>query len=169
MPKTEHKIVDNLNNFLQNKTTIIIPHRIFLSIKFDKIIILSEGEIVESGTHATLLAQEGYYADLYNLQLREEKLQRKFKKFVKILVIVKQYYICCFKKHYIIKPNEKWLTKTTTRKWKAFIVNALKQGKEELIFFDVRATRANDYYLTITESRKRFNDGGVRPAQIILI
>jgi len=71
--KTEHKIVDNLNNFLQNKTTIIITHRIFLSIKFDKIIILSEGEIVESGTHATLLAQEGYYADLYNLQLREEK------------------------------------------------------------------------------------------------
>lgn len=71
--KTEHKIVDNLNNFLQNKTTIIITHRIFLSIKFDKIIILSEGEIVESGTHATLLAQEGYYADLYDLQLREEK------------------------------------------------------------------------------------------------
>jgi ATP-binding cassette subfamily B protein len=71
--KTEHKIVDNLNNFLQNKTTIIITHRIFLSIKFDKIIILSEGEIVESGTHATLLAQEGYYADLYNLQLREDK------------------------------------------------------------------------------------------------
>jgi ATP-binding cassette subfamily B protein len=71
--KTEHKIVDNLNNFLQDKTTIIITHRIFLSIKFDRIIILSEGEIVESGTHATLLAQEGYYADLYNLQSKEEK------------------------------------------------------------------------------------------------
>jgi ATP-binding cassette, subfamily B, multidrug efflux pump len=71
--KTEHTIVENLNNFLQNKTTIIITHRIFLSIKFDKIIILSEGEIVESGTHAELLAQEGYYAELYNLQLSEEK------------------------------------------------------------------------------------------------
>jgi ATP-binding cassette subfamily B protein len=77
--KTEHKIVDNLNNFLQNKTTIIITHRIFLSIKFDKIIILSEGEIVESGTHATLLAQEGYYADLYNLQLRKKNLQYNLK------------------------------------------------------------------------------------------
>jgi ATP-binding cassette subfamily B protein len=71
--KTEHKIVDNLDTFLQNKTTIIITHRIFLSIKFDKILILSDGEIIESGTHAELLAQEGYYAELYNLQLREEK------------------------------------------------------------------------------------------------
>jgi ATP-binding cassette subfamily B protein len=71
--KTEHKIVDNLNTFLQNKTTIIITHRIFLSIKFDKILILSDGEIIESGTHDELLAQEGYYAELYNLQLTEEK------------------------------------------------------------------------------------------------
>ncbi len=71
--KTEHTIVNNLNSFLQNKTTIIITHRIFLSIKFDKIIILSEGEIIESGTHAELLLQDGYYAELYNLQLSEEK------------------------------------------------------------------------------------------------
>ncbi len=71
--KTEHKIVDNLNNFLRNKTTIIITHRIFLSIKFDKIIILSDGAIIESGTHAELLALNGYYAELYNLQLSEEK------------------------------------------------------------------------------------------------
>ncbi len=71
--KTEHKIVANLNTFLQNKTTIIITHRIFLSLKFDKIIILSDGEIIQSGTHAQLLAQKGYYTDLYNLQLSEEK------------------------------------------------------------------------------------------------
>jgi len=71
--KTENKIVQNLNNFLQDKTTIIITHRIFLSIKFDKIIILADGEIAEAGTHAELLAREGYYAELYNLQLSEEK------------------------------------------------------------------------------------------------
>ncbi|MEP6683989.1 MAG: ABC transporter ATP-binding protein [Parafilimonas sp.] len=70
--KTENKIVQNLNNFLRDKTTIIITHRIFLSIKFDKIIILSDGEIAEAGTHAELLALEGYYAELYNLQLSEE-------------------------------------------------------------------------------------------------
>ena len=49
--KTEHKIASNLNAFLHSKTTIIITHRIFLSIKFDKIIILADGEIIESGTH----------------------------------------------------------------------------------------------------------------------
>ena len=71
--KTEHKIAGNLNAFLHNKTTIIITHRIFLSIKFDKIIILADGEIIESGTHAELLSKDGYYAELYNLQLSEEK------------------------------------------------------------------------------------------------
>lgn len=71
--KTEHAIVNNLNAFLENKTTIIITHRIFRSINFDKIIILSNGEILESGTHAELLAQDGYYSELYNLQLSEEK------------------------------------------------------------------------------------------------
>ena len=71
--KTEHKIVSNLNSFLQNKTTIIITHRIFLSIKFDKIIILSDGEIAEAGSHAELLNRNGYYAELYNLQMSEER------------------------------------------------------------------------------------------------
>ncbi len=70
--KTEHAIVDNLNTFLENKTTIIITHRIFLSLKFDKIIILSNGEIAESGTHVELLNRNGLYAELYNLQLAEE-------------------------------------------------------------------------------------------------
>jgi ATP-binding cassette, subfamily B, multidrug efflux pump len=71
--KTENIIINNLNEFLQHKTTIIITHRIFLSIPFDKIIILDDGEIVESGTHSELLAADGYYAELYNLQLSEEQ------------------------------------------------------------------------------------------------
>ncbi|MBV9961880.1 MAG: ABC transporter ATP-binding protein [Parafilimonas sp.] len=71
--KTEHRIVDNLNVFLKNKTTIIITHRILLSLKFDKIIILQDGQIIESGTHEELLAMDGYYSELYNLQLSEEK------------------------------------------------------------------------------------------------
>lgn len=70
--KTEHRIVENLNAFLQNKTTIIITHRIFRSISFDNIIILADGEIIESGTHDELLAKDGYYTELYNLQLSEE-------------------------------------------------------------------------------------------------
>jgi ATP-binding cassette, subfamily B, multidrug efflux pump len=71
--KTENTIVNNLNEFLNHKTTIIITHRIFVSIPFDKIFILDDGVIVESGTHDELLAANGYYAELYNLQLHEEE------------------------------------------------------------------------------------------------
>ncbi len=71
--KTENTIVNNLNEFLNHKTTIIITHRIFVSIPFDKIFILDDGAIVESGTHDELLAANGYYSELYNLQLHEEE------------------------------------------------------------------------------------------------
>lgn len=70
--KTERRIVENLNNFLKNKTTIIITHRIFFSINFDKIIVLQDGEITESGTHEELIKRNGYYTELYNLQLSED-------------------------------------------------------------------------------------------------
>ena len=71
--KTEHIIVNNLNEFLQHKTTIIITHRIFASIVFDKIIVIDEGAIAEAGTHEELLALNGFYTELYNLQLTEEE------------------------------------------------------------------------------------------------
>ncbi len=44
----------------------------------------------------------------------------------------------------------------------------IRAGKRRTYFFDVRATRANDYYLTITESRKRFNDGGYDRHKVFL-
>jgi hypothetical protein len=46
------------------------------------------------------------------------------------------------------------------KKMESVYSKRIKAGKRRTYFFDVRATRANDYYLTITESRKRFNDGG---------
>ena len=46
------------------------------------------------------------------------------------------------------------------RKMESVYSKRIKAGKRRTYFFDVRATRGNDYYLTITESRKRFNDGG---------
>ena len=46
------------------------------------------------------------------------------------------------------------------KKMESVYSKRLKAGKRRTYFFDVRATRGNDYYLTITESRKRFNDGG---------
>ncbi|MCZ2223332.1 MAG: ABC transporter ATP-binding protein/permease [Chitinophagales bacterium] len=69
--KTEHEIINNLDYFLQNKTAIIITHRIFTSIPFDKIIVMSNGSIAEEGTHEELLANNAYYAQLYRKQLLE--------------------------------------------------------------------------------------------------
>jgi hypothetical protein len=54
------------------------------------------------------------------------------------------------------------------KRLKAFTAKELEQGKRRTYFFDVKATRANDYYLTITESRKRFNDNGYDRHKIFL-
>lgn len=69
--KTEHKILNNLALFLDQKTAIVITHRIFSVIQFDKIIVLQDGRILEMGTHQSLLDTQGYYAELYRLQRTE--------------------------------------------------------------------------------------------------
>jgi ATP-binding cassette subfamily B protein len=66
--KTEKEILDNLYTYLQNKTAIIITHRIFSLFNFDRIVVLDEGKIVETGTHSELLALNGYYTYLYEQQ-----------------------------------------------------------------------------------------------------
>jgi ATP-binding cassette, subfamily B, multidrug efflux pump len=69
--KTEKEIITNLYNFLQNKTAIIITHRIFTLFDFDNIIVLDDGSISETGTHQQLMALNGYYAQLYRKQQTE--------------------------------------------------------------------------------------------------
>ncbi len=66
--KTEHRIAENLNQYLSNKTAIIITHRIFPSFKFNQIIVMEDGKIIEKGTHDSLLAQNGAYAELLRTQ-----------------------------------------------------------------------------------------------------
>jgi ATP-binding cassette subfamily B protein len=71
--KTEHKILNNLAGFLDQKTAIVITHRIFSVIQFDKIVVLEEGKILEMGTHESLIDAGGYYAELYRLQRTENE------------------------------------------------------------------------------------------------
>jgi len=66
--KTEKEIIGNLYRFLEDKTAIIITHRIFSLFDFDTIIVLDEGQIVEQGTHRDLLTKNGYYRHLYDQQ-----------------------------------------------------------------------------------------------------
>ncbi|RME91932.1 MAG: ABC transporter ATP-binding protein [Bacteroidetes bacterium] len=69
---TEKQILGYFNEALADKTTIIITHRIYSLLTFDKIIVLEDGRIVEEGTHAELIEQGGYYADMYENQSLEE-------------------------------------------------------------------------------------------------
>ena len=74
---TEKEIQRNLDQILAGKTAIIITHRIFALIRFDNILVLDEGKIVEQGTHRELLNKRGVYADIYERQLTEEREKEK--------------------------------------------------------------------------------------------
>jgi ATP-binding cassette subfamily B protein len=70
--RTEKEIIENLYQYLENKTAIIITHRIFSLFKFDKIIVLDEGRIAEEGTHIELLQKNGIYTEMFNRQQEEQ-------------------------------------------------------------------------------------------------
>jgi ATP-binding cassette subfamily B protein len=72
--KTEKEIISNLNEYLQGKTAIIITHRMFSLLHFDKIVVLEDGAIIEQGTHKDLVSMPGgYYAGLYARQQDNNK------------------------------------------------------------------------------------------------
>ncbi|WP_445381641.1 ABC transporter ATP-binding protein [Robiginitalea sp. IMCC43444] len=71
--ETEETILSNLKKASQNKTTIIVSHRVSSAINADKVMVLENGKIIQFGKHEQLVSQEGYYKELYINQLSEKE------------------------------------------------------------------------------------------------
>jgi ATP-binding cassette subfamily B protein len=76
--ETEDRILEGLNQVMNDRTTIIIGHRISSVRAADQIIVMDEGEIAERGTHDSLLELNGLYADMYHKQLLDEAAKQEF-------------------------------------------------------------------------------------------
>ncbi len=73
-PLTEALIQEGLDTVLRGRTSIVIAHRLSTIRHADRIIVLQRGDILEEGTHDSLLAGGGHYADLYNTYFRHQSL-----------------------------------------------------------------------------------------------
>ncbi len=72
---TEERILQGLADVMQGRTTILISHRVSTVQHASRIFVIEHGEVAEQGTHAELIQNGGYYADLYQKQLLEEELE----------------------------------------------------------------------------------------------
>lgn len=70
---TEKQILANLDNEFKNKTVVFVTHRIFAIMNFDEIVVLDDGKIIEQGNHSQLMERKGFYYELYQIQLKENK------------------------------------------------------------------------------------------------
>jgi ATP-binding cassette subfamily B multidrug efflux pump len=70
--ESEMMIQNAINKLTQNRTSIIIAHRLATIQKADKIIVMEKGEIIEEGNHQELLKFNGHYKRLFELQFKEE-------------------------------------------------------------------------------------------------
>ncbi|MHA1744623.1 MAG: ABC transporter ATP-binding protein [Promethearchaeota archaeon] len=72
---TESKIQDAMDILLENRTSVVIAHRLTTILKSDKIIVLNDGKCVQIGTHTDLINQSGLYRDMYNLYFQTQSAQ----------------------------------------------------------------------------------------------
>jgi ATP-binding cassette subfamily B protein len=68
--ETEELIQESIEKMMQGRTSIVIAHRLSTIQKADQILVLNKGEIVETGTHQSLLEKGGYYTQLHQMQLK---------------------------------------------------------------------------------------------------
>jgi ABC-type multidrug transport system fused ATPase/permease subunit len=72
-PETEKTIERAVQRVLAGRTSLVVAHRLSTIVRADRILVLSHGEVKESGTHAELLEKGGLYARLYALQLKDRE------------------------------------------------------------------------------------------------
>jgi ATP-binding cassette subfamily B protein len=81
--ETEAEIRVALNQLMDNRTTFIIAHRIQSVMNADLILVMDKGAIIQMGQHEVLLAQDGMYRQIYNIQTRiDEELEQEIKRYV---------------------------------------------------------------------------------------
>ena len=72
--ETEEEILQNFQKVSEDKTTLIVSHRLSSVKNADTILVLENGNIIQQGTHTELLNTEGYYKELYHKQLLEKEM-----------------------------------------------------------------------------------------------
>src|SRR5438067_3337196 len=73
--QTEERILRALREIRKGRTVLIVSHRVSSVKDADHIVVLDDGRIVERGTHESLVAHDGYYAELYRKQTLEEEIE----------------------------------------------------------------------------------------------
>ena len=73
--KTENTILNSMKKIMQNRTSIIISHRVSSAKLANKIIVFHDGMVVEEGTHESLFAQSGTYRELYEKQMQSDEVE----------------------------------------------------------------------------------------------
>lgn len=69
--RTEVLIQNAMDKLMTGRTSFVIAHRLSTIRNADLILVMKDGDIIESGNHETLMAQNGFYADLYNSQFEQ--------------------------------------------------------------------------------------------------
>jgi ATP-binding cassette subfamily B multidrug efflux pump len=75
--KTEREILAHIDGYMKDRTSIMITHKVLSLAGFDRIVVLEQGKIIETGTHQQLLEKRGVYYEMYNSQLTNNNVNRE--------------------------------------------------------------------------------------------